>query len=107
MNLQKLIMMLLMSVVLGQSVLACVDMHIVFEETDTHHQHDNFDDVDFVEEDYSGDDCGHCCHANGCNLSLITQNHGVHFDFTDKLIVQYHETPYFYYSDPAIRPPIA
>ena len=100
-------MVLLMSVVLGQSVLASADMHIVFEETDTHHQHDNLHDVDLAEEDHSGDDCGHCCHAHGCSLSMATHSHGVHLDSVSEVIARYHEASYFYYSDPAIRPPIA
>jgi hypothetical protein len=107
MSLQKLFLVLIIGVVLGQSVMASADMHIVFEETDTHHEHSDSHEPNLAEEDHSGDDCGHCCHAHGCSLSLISQNHGVHFDFTNELIVQYHETPYFYYSDPAIRPPIA
>lgn len=107
MNLQKLLLMLIMSIVLGQSVLASADMHLVFEETDTHHSQHELNDTDSVSgSDHSGDDCGHCCHAHGCSLSMASHNYVMHLDAINELDVRYHESPYFYYSDPALRPPI-
>lgn len=100
--------MLIMSVVLGQSVLASADMHIVFEETDTHHSQHALDETEFVSDsDHSGDDCGHCCHAHGCSFSLTSNNDVIHVVPISKLETRYHESPYFYNSDPALRPPIA
>ena len=100
--------MLIMSIVLGQSVFASADMHVVFEETDTHHAQHELNDADSASEsDHSGDDCGHCCHAHGCNISLASHSHVIHAVTTNELEVRYHESPYFYYSDPALRPPIA
>lgn len=107
MKAQKLILMLIIGIVLGQSAMASADMHIVFEETDTHHEHNDFHDSELAEEDHSGDDCGHCCHAHGCSLSISSSSHSLHFDVINDLVAHYHESPYFYYSDPAIRPPIA
>lgn len=97
-----------MSVVLCQSVLASADMHLVFEETDTHHSQHELNDTGSVSgSDHSGDDCGHCCHAHGCNLSMVSNSYMLNTDSSDKLDARYHESPYFYYSDPALRPPIA
>ena len=97
-----------MSIVLGQSVLASADMHLVFEETDTHHsQHEQNDANSGSESDHSGDDCGHCCHAHGCSLFMVSHEYISHDTSINELNVRYHEYPYFYYSDPALRPPIA
>lgn len=108
MNLQKLLLMLIMGLVLGQTAFASADMHVVFEETDTHHSQYELIDADSVDEsDHSGDDCGHCCHSSGCSLSMISQSYSVFSESVFELSAHHHEHPYFYYSDPALRPPIA
>lgn len=107
MNFQKLILMLLMSVVLGQSVLASADMHLVFEETDTHHQHDNAGDVNLAEEDHSGDDCGHCCHSHGCGIYILSDAQIQFNETSDTHVLMDDGSDYFYSPDPSLRPPIA
>ncbi len=94
---------------LGQAVLASADMHLVFEETDTHHTHSELDSSDhaLAETDHSGDDCGHCCHAHGCNLLMISET-GMDIGGRDGDFYNgYLDIFYSAYSDPALRPPIA
>lgn len=71
----KTLLILLISLMLGQSVLASADVHVVFEVLDTHHLEHTGDPVDdLTEDDHSGDDCGHCCHAHGCSLATSNGN---------------------------------
>lgn len=109
MNLKKLFLVLMMSIMLGQAVLASADMHLVFEETDTHHTQSEHELPDHTvgEVDHSGDDCGHCCHAHGCNLLMVSDIQMDVGDMDGDFYSGYQDSFSSAYSDPALRPPIA
>ena len=106
MHLQKLILISLIALVLGQSVLASADVHFDFSTTDTHHLQHDLDDLS-GEIDHSGSNCGHCCHSHGCNLSLTSFFQVFHTELNNKFDAWYLRPHYFHHSDPALRPPIA
>ena len=107
MSFRKLIILLLMSTVLSQSVLAFSDMHLVFEETDTHHQHDNLSDLDLAEEDHIGDDCGHSCNTHSSNMFIFSKIFISFNEISNNSILMDDGSDYFYLPSSNLRPPIA
>lgn len=104
MSYQRAILIVMAILMLGQSVLVGADVHLIFEETDTHHlDHD----VDMGDSHASGDDCEHSCSSHGCSMSVPSKTqtkidsykHGglSHYQFFNKS----------YSQEPHLRPPIA
>ncbi len=106
MKTQKLLIMLLMSVFLGQSILVSAEVHIAFDGTDPHQGQHQLTDGPEGETYHSSDTCGHCCHSH-CNFSLHSSSKLVQPKLSSKLYAHYSETPYSFFPDPALRPPIA
>lgn len=108
MALQKTLLVIIICLLLGQSVLASADVHLVFEETNQHHQDHGLENHDDVQEnEHSSDDCGHCCHSHGVNLSIHSQEQGIIFPIKTVNISPYLNLLISHIAAPSFRPPIA
>lgn len=99
----KILLVLLVGLLLGQSVLTSADVHLIFEQKNAHHlEHDGANDADHA----AVDDCGHSCHSHSLNL-LLSQAH-------QSAVSPHHSNPSRYKlcylscsTSPLFRPPIA
>ena len=64
-------MILLIGLFLGQSIITASDIHIVFEQSNTHHLSDSHVKQAGDNQTHLGDDCGHSCHSHGLNIVLL------------------------------------
>jgi hypothetical protein len=108
MQLQKTLLMLIISLMLGQAALASADLHIVFEESDTHHADHSRVAGDTIDgSDHAGDDCGHCCHSHSSNLLISPSDNVLALKDLNASCGFFRYALTSYMPDPAFRPPIA
>lgn len=107
MNYRKIILTLLTFLMLGQSVLASADVHLVFEGMESAHHLDDGHAEDTDSNLSSVDDCGHSCHSHASGIGLFFHAN-TFFGKTASLLKNSFNN--FYLSpeiDSSKRPPIA
>jgi hypothetical protein len=90
--------------VLGQTMLASADVHLLFEITDSHHLEHN-DDQQALEQ-HQGDDCEHSCYQHGGCVLLLSDSPASFSSAKASMLSDYNKF-YLSYNDKLfLRPPI-
>lgn len=100
-------MILLMGLFLGQSIITASDIHIIFEQSNTHHLADSHVKHATDNQTPLHDDCGHSCHSYGLNIVLLAaENFSVKASSQDP-IDNYQPRANSLAFSPFLKPPIA
>jgi hypothetical protein len=92
---------------LGQSVLASADIHLVFEEAQASHHLNDGHSVSMDSDFSSLDDCGHSCHSHGSCVGLFSSTNAF-FEKAGLFVEDNYNNLYHSLSThPFLRPPIA